>query len=449
MFPAVLCFALVAKLHAGGSLASELAPCPAHPWVFNVFALKDIGSQAQPYHSDFEGSAAAVGDVHYSRFSLNVNSNGTEPYPVTTAQYAGGHLHMDGGRIAFSGIEVHGSVHLRNGASIEGNALVGGNVSGSGPSPGDIQGNLYVEGEYNSAVGALTVTTQPFQPTLNLQDFASYFTNLSNSLSSLPSTVPYSVEYGQLTIDASLASGTSAVLVPASVFLAIWSIQINGTENTGVVINVNASNVLLRSLVWSFNGIHSSRVVLNLFNAHTLDIEGGPHQTTILAPAAVTTFNQGLVAGNLVVQSLHGGGQVNFPAKPNAIRCVPAQPQTTQQSTTQQTAQQAVPQQAVPESIPAKAATAQATQQAVPQQAAPQAMPSKAATAQSTQQAVPQQAAPEAMPAKAATAQATQQAVPQQAAPQAMPSKAATAQATQQAVPQQAAQQAVPQQASS
>jgi hypothetical protein len=294
-------------------------------------------------------------------------------------------------------------------------------------------------------VGALTVTTQPFQPTLNLQDLASYFTNLSNSLSSFPSTVPYSVEYGQLTIDASLASGTSAVLVPASVFAAIWSVQINGTENSGVVINVNASNVLLRSLVWSFNGIHSSRVVLNLFNAHTLDIEGGPHQTTILAPAAVTNFNQGLVAGNLVVQSLHGGGQVNFPAKPNAIRCVPAQSQTTQQSTTQQSAQQAVPQQAAEQSVPAsKGATAQATQQAVPQQAAQQSVPaSKGATAQATQQAVPQQAAQMSMPAsKGVTAQATQQAVPQQAALQV--AQNATTQATQQAVPQQAALQSLP-----
>jgi len=390
MYRVVLCFALVSKLQAGSGLAS----CPTTPWTLNVFALKDIGSQAQPYQSDFEGSAAAVGDVHYKAFSLNVNGQGKEPYPVTTAQYAGGHLRMNGGRIAFSGIEVQGNVHLQNGASIAGNALVGGNVSGSGPSAGSIQGNLFIEGDYSPAVSAGNVTTQPFQPTLNLQNLATYFTELSAALSTIPAAVPYSTQYGLLSVDATHVSGTSAVQIPASVFATVWGIEINATAGASVVININDPVVQLQSLIWTFHNIRPSQVVLNMFNAKTLDIQGGPHQTTLLAPNAVTTFSQGLITGNVVVQSLLGGGQVNFPSQLNAIRCVPQS--ATQQSTTQQSAiQQSATQQSVTQESVTQLSV---TQLSAPQQSVPVAIPQQAAPQQAalvlSSQAVAQQGSP-------------------------------------------------------
>jgi choice-of-anchor A domain-containing protein len=299
--------------------------CPAQPWKFNVFALKDIGSLQSPYQADFEGSAAAVGDVYYKSFSLNVDKKGFEPYPVSVAQYTGGDLHMVGGKVAFTGVEVQGNLILNGGASIAGNANVGGNVTTDANDAGTIAGDVFCQGIYNPAVSVGgSVSQEDFKPTLDLQELASYYTNLSEFLSTIPSTIPFSIQYGKMVVDATQVSGVAALSVSASNLSSLWGIEIDGAADAGVVINIADSAVQMKSIIWSFTGgIQPCRVVLNMFNAQTLGIQGGPHQVTVLAPFAVTNFSQGLVAGNLVVESLFGDGQVNFPAQLNEIRCLP------------------------------------------------------------------------------------------------------------------------------
>ena len=86
-------------------LLAFVVGCPKDDWTLvHVWALGQIGTLEQPYSSDFEGSAASLGDAHYTSFSLNMAETGQEPYDVKVAHYLGGSLTMDGGRIGFGGI---------------------------------------------------------------------------------------------------------------------------------------------------------------------------------------------------------------------------------------------------------------------------------------------------------------------------------------------------------
>lgn len=107
-------------------------------------------------------------------------------------------------------------------------------------------------------------------------------------------------------------SGVNVFNVDASQLNGIYSLTINVANGSTVLVNVTGSNVNLKYFGYSLQGTDGSKVLFNFSQAQTLTIEGVGIQASILAPSAITYFNNGLITGTVVTGSLKGYGQINL-----------------------------------------------------------------------------------------------------------------------------------------
>ncbi len=278
---------------------------PFEPWSLNVFVQGDIGSQAEPYESDFEGGAAAGGDVWFTSFSLNW----VGPVALPKSLHAGGDVGVTGA-IDNGGIEAGGDVWI-SWASVDGDVVAGGDLTGTS---GAIAGDVVLAG--SKLVGPVSISGsltegQPYAPSADLGAMGAMFVQTSATAAALPPTTAASDHWGELVIE--LVSGVNVVEIDADELLDAWGVTFDGPADAWAVVNVAGEAAALDGMVWAYAGdMESTRVLLNYFEATSLLITGGDHHVNILAPFAATEFPSGLVTGKLVVASLVGGGQVNW-----------------------------------------------------------------------------------------------------------------------------------------
>jgi choice-of-anchor A domain-containing protein len=291
-------------------------PFPFNPWQLNVIVFGDIGSASKVRGADCEGAAAALGSVWYQSFSVDGVATSS---PTNIGHYVGRNMTLNSGSIGKGGLEVAGTLYLSN-IAVNGPVSVGGDMlTGTGGS--SVKGNLLVAGacpwcqsQQNAVSPGYTETIGgTFNPTLNLARLQSYYQCISQWVGSSSDCTTYSNSNGNITIN--LAPGTTRnyVTIPSSVLTASYAINIYGTSTQELIVNVKDSAVTLGNfLIWSvFHGIRISNVLLNMPNAVTLTITSGG-AVSLLAPFAVTTFDNGVTTGNFIVKQLIGGnGQIN------------------------------------------------------------------------------------------------------------------------------------------
>ncbi len=278
---------------------------PLDPWSLNVVLRGDLGSEADPYQSDFEGAAAVLGDVWVASFSLNDVCEDMVPYSL----FAGGEVQITGA-INNGGIEAAGDIALV-GASVAGSVFGGGDLlEGSGT----IEGDLVLAGEDHAG---LSITVEggiaehcPYTPVLDLEALEGWFVQASASVAALEPTCTASERWGELSIE--IQEGVNVVELEPEDLEDAWGVTIRGPAEAELYINLSGTQLALDGMVWTYlDGVQAETVLLNLPEVNDLDIIQGDHHVNMLAPHAEVEFPSGLVSGNLVAASLQGGGQVN------------------------------------------------------------------------------------------------------------------------------------------
>jgi len=273
-------------------------------WQLNVVSNRGVGSEQTPYSSDFQGAAATLGGFYVRGFSLNALNTTNLPF----ALYAGGDVSVDSGSIEFGGIEAAGDVFV-DGGSIAGDIVSGGHLDGGF---GTVQGDAVLAGADHSQLSILGERLEGVGvvSSIDLQALVAYFDALSVEHALADPNVEATEQWGELLIE--LEPGDNVVELDGASLGQVWGLTIDGPEGASVVLNVADAEVAFDSLVWTYTGGASAeRTLLNLHSAEVLELSGGDHQVSILAPHADTIFPAGLVTGTLVVGSLEGGGQVN------------------------------------------------------------------------------------------------------------------------------------------
>ena len=271
---------------------------------FNVYSLDAIGSQASPYHSDFQGIGGAGGDCHFSYFSIN--DLGLIPSPYS--------LHV-GGTLAFTGAIRNGGIEgagamILTGVSVEGDIACGADFTGNGgSSSGDISaaGTVALTG---FTVGGAVSEGQPFVPCIDLDAVSSFFLDKSDEFAGWADTGTPSIG-GQVVFTATLP-GVNVFTVDATALDSAWGVLVQGSGESWVIVNVFGTTAALTTMDWQVQGIDPSHVLFNFPEALSLLIHQVGVVGNLLAPHALCDFPAGLVTGCLWVGELQGGGQVNF-----------------------------------------------------------------------------------------------------------------------------------------
>ncbi len=270
---------------------------------FNVYSLGDIGSEASPYQSDFQGRAGAAGNVAFSSFSLL-----NQPTQTGPALHVGGSARLTGTYLG--DIEAGGDVAL-GGVGISGSVTAGGYVAqfGGGTVGGDVRAGLGVALDSTLTVYGDTLTGEPYAPMVDLQAISNYFQTTSAGIGNMSATGSCTDDWGHLTFAGT--DGVNVINIAAQKLQAAWKFTIDAPTGAIVYVNVPDIDVTLDWTAWNYEGgILAEDVLLNMPNAGYLDLSS-TNAVNILAPLAATNFDAGLIAGTLVVGDLQGGGQVN------------------------------------------------------------------------------------------------------------------------------------------
>jgi choice-of-anchor A domain-containing protein len=293
----------------GFLLTLSIPLAATNPWDFNVYTLQNIGTQQNPYGSDFQGIAGSGGDDYFSGFSLNALTG-----PFVYSLYSGGNVNFQNGSISNGGIEALGNVTV-NSASVSGNIHGGGNLFGNS---GSINGSVILGGQNfkgpSLSVSGPIQTNVPFVPSLDLLSVSNFFASASQTWGGLAPTATWNNVYGQIVVS-NLSSGKNVVNLSLSDLNSAWGIALNGPSDAYVIINIldaAVNNALIHDITFNLSGgLTKDGVLYNLPNAESLLLSGGQY-LSILAPFADVTHNPGLVTGNLVAENLYGSGQVNL-----------------------------------------------------------------------------------------------------------------------------------------
>ncbi|MFZ4576383.1 MAG: collagen-binding domain-containing protein, partial [Phycisphaerales bacterium] len=169
-------------------------------------------------------------------------------------------------------------------------------------------GGIKTAGNSLTINGSLTQNAS-FSSTVDLNAVSAYFASVGTYAASLPATTSYTNNFGELIVSAS--GPLTVVNFSTGDFSAAWGVRIVGAG--AVICNVGGSSITLSSKTWTYtNGAASTDTLLNMNQATTLNLSGG-NTVNMLAANAATHFSSGLVTGNLIVGSLTGSGQVNWP----------------------------------------------------------------------------------------------------------------------------------------
>ncbi len=270
---------------------------------FNVYSLGDIGSEASPYHSDFQGRGGAAGNVAFSSFSLLNQPNQTGP-----ALHVGGSARLAG---AYLGdIEAGGDVALGD-VGISGSVSAGGYVTqfGGGSVGGDVRAGLGIALNQTLTVFGDEYTGPQYAPTTNHRMLNEYFLGISADVGAMSPTGSFTNDWGHLTFVGT--TGVNVINITGADLQTAWKFTIDAPEGAIVYVNVEDADVALDWTAWDYaGGITAEDVLLNMPNAKYLNLSS-TNAVNILAPLAATQFDSGLVSGTLVVGDLQGGGQVN------------------------------------------------------------------------------------------------------------------------------------------
>ena len=279
------------------------------PQEFNVFSLGEISYVLGG--SSVDGLVGCVGDFEAANISLHTD---IAAGPLTEVSlYAGGTVtlgNLNGGaQTNNGGIEAAGDVYSTS-STVFGPVFTGGDCHLLN---GQIHGDVFCYGTFHgNDVDVMGVAYEgtPFQPTLNLGWYATYFLGQSNSRALIPQNATWTVTWGVLDIQVSQADST--ITIPADIVNGLHTVTVNGPQDSQLTVLVTGQTFDIGSLSWIVSGgIQTNGIAIVCPDAVTGKLNGGPH-LSLIAPRAEVEFGSGILTGNLIVGDLSGAGVVLY-----------------------------------------------------------------------------------------------------------------------------------------
>lgn len=315
---------------------------------YNMFLLGNLGTGAAPYTADMQGPVAVAGNAYLNGVGVDTNGQGS------AALVVGGNLSQTGGNDT-GNVFVGGNASITSGAGIN-NLSVGGSLTAQG---GTIAGNVFVGGtatnlssgvtingslsltSANSSLNAssnggsspqaiyITASTQvndpsywtratvgngPATPATPLDLYGSS-TDLKNASTALAgsgtSTVTSSGGVITITLTKSGLNVINLNLPAGATINGINIVTASGVTPTGLVVNVNGSNLSFNGGTYNLGGLSASQVLFNFTAASTITLSNLAFMGSILAPLADVNFTSGQLNGTLIANDYYGNGQIN------------------------------------------------------------------------------------------------------------------------------------------
>lgn len=233
---------------------------------YNAFVIGSYNG----YNSDVQGRLAAGGAVSLTNYGVATNLNSSAN--GTNTLVAGG---------GFSGT---------NGQLYYGDAAVGGASSLTG---------------FNIRSGTVTSGSP-----IDFVEQAGLIGSLAGSLGQLQANGATENQWGTVRLTGSNA-GLNIFTVNASDLSSANNFVITAPTGSEVLVNVIGGSASMRNMGFSVNGVSSSDVLMNFYQAGSLDLGGIGIWGSILAPNAAVNFNNGQLNGLLVAASFNGGGELH------------------------------------------------------------------------------------------------------------------------------------------
>lgn len=275
---------------------------------FNAFVLGDMTS----YNSDTEGKLAVGGNLTLQNYAVGKQLDNSSNFQNT--------------------LVVGGNADFSNGRVYHGNAAIGGSAN-----IGETVG-FYSGDDPSQSTGTITNT-----PSLNFSLLGTELTNKSQNWGGFTSNanVAWDSTYNLLTLSGQ-SSGLNIFSITSYQLANLTKFTLDIPTNASALINVSGLEVSMNDFGFfrtiggetnqvpdstpelRLDGSLSNRVMLNMFEATSLDIHAIGIKASLLAPFASTTFYNGHIDGNLIVASLQSaadqqGGQINlFPWQSSA-----------------------------------------------------------------------------------------------------------------------------------
>ncbi len=226
---------------------------------------------------------------------------------------------------------------VSQGQDIEGKAIIGGSLSGSGtffnnnvPTAPSVSvygsvsgnfnlnagGNLYVGGAVSGNInyngGGKLVPGGPVQP---ITDYTSPLAQLANNLASLTNNGSYTTANNTLTFKTS-GTGVSVIVLKGSALDAAMASVSNiafsiGPGVSSVIIDVLADNgtTFTEPSGTNWNGSPLRDVLFNFIGYSKVTV--GNWQSSLMAEGATVAIANGAINGTVVAQSFTGGGELH------------------------------------------------------------------------------------------------------------------------------------------
>jgi choice-of-anchor A domain-containing protein len=262
--------------------------------VYNVFVFQNFTDRG----SDVQGGLAAGGTVSISGFSVGADIGSLTPFNPF-----GGYSLIGGSNLVAS----NGSV--TNGPVYDGAAGGGG-----------ISSNFSIDGlTRTGAASAGDLTTGGSAPV----DFSVYASELQGYSSG---TLANASESNATAGDSCTVNQYNNGVTCSATHAGINTIYINGSNlaaatsgytidstvaNATIVIDVTGASDRLSTGGWSFSGISAQDVILNFYQATTLNFSGSV-PLSVLAPYAAVTGVNGTLTGNLIADSFTANNSYQF-----------------------------------------------------------------------------------------------------------------------------------------
>ena len=221
-----------------------------------------------------------------------------------------GNLSLTGGGSDVAGrVGVGGNANITS-ASFNQDLIVNGNLNFGG---GTINGGNAVYGTsaslngVNISRGQAIKTANPF----SVSTARAYVEGISNKWAGLSANGTTTVQYGGVILQGSDAK-QNVFRVKGSDLSSANYVQISVPTGATAIINVDGTSDRMGNLGISLNGTDKQHVVFNFWQATSLTVSGVNVTGSLWAPKAAVNFSNGQLMGNLVANSLSGGGRFEF-----------------------------------------------------------------------------------------------------------------------------------------
>lgn len=149
-----------------------------------------------------------------------------------------------------------------------------------------------------------------YPPSTYFTDAKNYLTSLSNTMKNWTPNGTVTLYYNQYFLNGT-SNSVNIFNVDGSIFHTLTNFEITVPEGTTAIVNISGQNIEWHN-GFKINGTTKDKVLLNFYDATTINLAYIGVQGVFLAPKATLNFTSGLIDGQVFVNNIYGQGQYNF-----------------------------------------------------------------------------------------------------------------------------------------